>query len=422
MAKTNFMQLPLHSQGSSNARDEESAFVLACFRALGPAPHAASPLNATRDWFNATQALERHGMLPILSVAAVAAVAGSASMPTSVQQLIVRSKLRLALYQANTLDALADVSRELKAASIPYAVLKGTYLYELLYRDLFPREYGDIDLLVPRDRIEDAIMALQRAGYDGAEGRSSIPRWHFHATLVSKKPGGLPVELHRSLVDKANLYRVHDGEVFARLREFKARGSSFTVLSAEDQFIYLCLHAAKHGVLNSIGLRGGYAAEWFCRLMVGNRLIWFLDVELFLRQEKDNMDWLIVSERSQEWNVSEDVMNCLRVLALVQPASEAQHAMERLGSSFSEAGTTPPRRKGIMDRILRSGPGQALLERSAGVNHMLLIRPIRFLLVWRILVPSPTRLLRYHGRQKRLWLPWLYIIHPFHMIRKMLML
>lgn len=420
---THFVEGALHPRGAPDAREEQSAFVLSCFRALGPAPAVARPMSAVQDWADATKALERHGLLPILGVAAVVGASTTPSIPAGVQQLAVRSKLRLALYQANTLDALADVSREMKAAGIPYAVLKGTYLYELLYRDLFPREYGDIDLLVPGDRIEDATVALRRAGYDGAgvrPGRPSMPRWHFHATLTSKKPGGLPIELHRSLVDKANLHRVRDADLFARLREFKARGRCFTVLSAEDQFIYLCLHAAKHGILNVLGLRGGYAAEWYCRMMTGNRLIWFLDIELFLRHEKENLDWLVVSERSQEWNVAEDVMNCLRVLALLQPASQAQHAMERLGGSRREAGPTTARRTGMMDRILRSSPGRALLERSMNVSPTLLIRPIRLFLIGRILAPSPTRLLRYHGRQSRLWLPWLYIIHPFCMLRKML--
>lgn len=424
MDQTQFVETPLHPSGGPNADEEQSAFVLSCFRALGPAPALVHAPDVSRDWFSAAKALERHGLLPCLGVAAVGVVFNASSMPASVlQQQVLKYKLRMALYHANTLDAMKDVNREMNAAGIPYALLKGTYLYELLYRDLFPREYGDIDLLVPADLIEDAVLALRKAGYSGTgkhDSDASMPQWHFHMTLTSQKPGGLPLELHRSLVDKANLYRVRDKDLFARLREYKARGSCFTVLSAEDQFIYLCLHAAKHGILNFVGLHSGYSAEWYCDSAVGNRLIWFMDIELFLQKEKDNLDWHIVSERALEWNVSEDMINCLRVLQLLQPASQAQHAMKQLGYSFSETGPSTACRKGMMDRILRSATGQALMERSMQTNSMFLIRPIRLFLMWRIIVPSPSRILGYYGRKKRLWLPWLYIIHPFHMISKML--
>ncbi len=406
---------------------EQNAFALACFRAIVSETEEQRPWVSVRDWNRAVQTLEIHGLLPILCRASEA--------PEDVQRLALEAKLRAATYQTNALDALNDISREMKAAGIPFAVLKGTYLYELLYRDLFPRQYGDIDLLVPSERIEDAVSALERVGYEGDRkraGRPSMPRWHFHAALTSKKPGGLPVELHRSLVDRANLYRIREEELFGRLTEFRARQGGFTVLCAEDQLIYLCLHVAKHGSLNAIGLRNGFAPEWFCDPAAGNRLLWFLDIEIFLRKHKTLLDWPAVAERMERWNVFDDMMHCLRVIKALQPESQAEYAMERLGGSSLETDSMrnassivagkakSARRKGILDRGLQSAAGQALLARSMRVNPMLFIRPIRLFLVWRILAPSPSRLLKYHGRQKRLWLPWLYLVHPFHMLRKML--
>ena len=381
-----------------------------------------------RDWQRAVQILEIHGLLPMLGRAT--------DLPDAVQRLVLETKLRAATYQSNALDALNGISREMEADGIPFAVLKGTYLYELLYRDLFPRAYGDIDLLVPADRIEDAVSALARAGYDGDRkrvGRPAMPRWHFHATLTASKPGGLPVELHRSLVDRANLYRVPEAELFGRLLEFRARQGGFTVLSAEDELIYLCLHVAKHGTLNAIGLRNGFAPEWYCDPAAGNRLLWFLDIELFLQKYMDRLDWPAVAERMQRWNVVEEVIHCLGVIKVLQPESQAEHAMKHLGYRACETdsvwtapaavggGGKPARRRGVLDRLLQSPFGQALLARSMLVNPMYLIRPIRLFLLGQILAPSPTRLLRYHGKQYRLWLPWLYLMHPFHMLHKTLL-
>jgi len=220
------------SRVTPDERGEQNAFALACFRAIGSTSGGEAPWVSVRDWHRAVQTLEIHGLLPFLDRAA--------EVPDEVRRRVLETKLRVATHQSNALDALNDVSREMKASGIPFAVLKGTYLYALLYRDLFPREYGDIDLLVPADRIEDAVSALERAGYEGIrkrKGRPSMPRWHFHATLTSRKPGGLPVELHRSLVDRVNLYRIREEELFGRLELFHAREGGFTVLSAEDQLI-----------------------------------------------------------------------------------------------------------------------------------------------------------------------------------------
>ena len=410
--------MPPHDEGWQNA------FALACFRSLASPSEAAHPWDAVRDWNRAVRILERHGLLPMLDRAP--------HVPEPARRCVLEAKLRAATYQANVLEALSAIAREMKLAGLPFAVLKGTYLYELLYRDLFPRPYGDIDLLVPSDRLNEAFSALDRAGYDRdfkRTGRASMPRWHFHAALTSRQPGGLPVELHRSLVDRANFYRIREAEPFERLAEFRTRQGGFTVLAAEDQLIYLCLHVAKHGILNAIGLRNGFAPEWFCDPAAGNRLLWFLDIELFLAKFSDQLKWAAVAERMQRWNVRDDVIDALRVIQALQPGSQAESALERLGARSVEPGSMPSvtargtksaRCKGALACILRSANGQALLARAMLVNPLFLIRPIRLFLMWRVLVPSPNGLLRYHGRQKRLWLFWLYLMHPFHMLRKTL--
>lgn len=392
-------------------RNEQNAFALACFRAIGSESAGARPWEAVRDWPRAVQILEIHGLLPCLDRAAEA--------PDDVRRLVLETKLRAATYQSNALDALNEISREMGAAGIPHAVLKGTYLYELLYRELFPRAYGDVDLLVPANRIAEAMAALERAGYDGDSkpgAHGPMPRWHFHAALTSRKPGGLPVELHRSLVDRANLYRIREEELFGRLVEFRVRQGGFTVLSAEDQLLYLCLHVAKHGILNSVGLRNGFAPEWFCDPAAGNRLLWFLDIELFLRKHNGRLDWPAVAERMRRWNVSEDVGDCLRVLRLLRPGSAAEVALERLGDC-SPAGISRP---GMVARLLRSETGQAWLERSMRTAPRLCFRPIRCFLLGRSLAPSPARILGYYRKTNPAWLPWLYFKHPVHMVRKML--
>lgn len=399
-----------------DGRDAQNAFAVACFRAIGSADIKAC--RSVRDWNRAMQTLRIHGLLPILGQAT--------DVPERVRRCVLEAKLRMATYQSNALEALSDIAREMNAAGIPFAVLKGTYLYALLYRDLFPREYGDIDLLVPADRIEDAVSALAKAGYDGDRqraGHPSMPRWHFHAELTSSKPGGLPLELHRSMVDRANLYRVNEAELFERLKEFQTRQGGFTVLAIEDQLIYLCLHVAKHGSLNGIGRRNGFAPEWFCDPAAGNRLLWFLDIELFLRKYKDLLDWPAVAERMQRWNIADDMLNCLGVLALLRPGAEAEYAIRRLDEHLPDAAATGTRQTGqrkLSARLLRSRPVRRLLARAMQTDTATCVRPVRGILLARTMVPSPARLRQYYGKTRWLWTPGLYLWHPFHMLRKLL--
>lgn len=245
----------------------------------------------------------------------------------------------------------------------------------------------------------------------------------FHATLTSDRPGGLPLELHRALVDKANLYRLREAELFERLTVFKTPRGAFTVLGAEDQFIYLCLHAAKHGILNATSLRGGFPAEWFCSPASGNSLIWFLDIALFLQQQIDRLQWAVIAERAQRWNVVDDVRDCLRVLRLLQPASPADLAIRRLVRHLPDAATAGKRQTGRRElgaRLLRSRPVRMLLERAMRTDSATCVRPVRAMLLVRTMAPIPSRLRQYYGKTHRLWTPWLYLRHPFHMLRKLL--
>lgn len=391
-------------------RTAQNAFALACFRSIGSTDSESKPWDSVPDWNLATQTLQIHGLLPILRWAS--------KLPAEVQQSVLEARLRAATYQSNTLEALTEIAREMKAAGIPYALLKGTYLYELLYRDLFPREYGDLDVLVPAEFVDDAILALEKAGYASERktgDHAAMPRWHFHAVLTSEKPGGLPLELHRSLVDRANLYRINEPELFDRLKEYRAGEVGFTVLAIEDQFIYLCLHVAKHGSLNAIGLRNDFPPGWFCDPAAGNRLLWFLDIELLLQKHNHMMDWTAINERIERWNVADDVKCCLRVLRLLRPASAAVFTLDQLGDSSP----TDVSRTGLLAWILRSRTGKRCLARSMQTVPALCIRPIRCVLIGRTLVPSPAELLCYYKRTYLAWLPWLYLRHPFHMAHKM---
>jgi hypothetical protein len=394
-------------------------YVLGLFRSLFlPPEHKPNRGLQIEDWNTALEMAGAHGLLPLIPPAPEVAGGIPTPPPQALEQLR-KQRYRIALSHNLALEALLKIAHALTAAAVPYAVLKGPFLYEWLYRELFPREYEDIDILVSREMVTRAVDALHSAGYQstsGRLGRAFMRIGHFHLALHSPRPGWPPVELHWSLLDRGNLYRIPDEECLARIRPFGTGASSFTVLAIEDQLIYLCLHAAKHGAINAIGLRQKRDAAWFCRPNVGNRLLWFADIALLLRKSPSDINWAILRERTAAWNVHTDVVECMRVLELVAPDSPARETIHRLGED------TPPGPLAMPENpapTRRPGPDR-ILDWAMRMNPALNIRPIRILLLGRLLFPSPRRLLAYYQFRTPWILPWLYLFHPAHIIGKLL--
>ena len=413
-------QAPLETQQALRS-------LLGFFRALfAAAEQRSSDAAEVKDWISVVEAAGAHGVVPLLIRAPVCG-GPTAPLPPRVMEQVRRQSYQIALNHNLAKPALRAVTRALADRAIPYLVLKGPFLYEALYQNVFPREYEDLDIMVSRHSVLLALSALRSTGYEVLGGRlrqGLLLMGHFHLALRSRHPGWPPLELHWSLVDRGNLYRLPDAECLARRCRFGTGEEAFSILAPEDQFIFLCLHAAKHGPLNCLGLRRRYSADWFCRASTGNRLLWFVDIALFLRQNMEHLDWEVIGQRIRAWNVSEDVCTCLSVLDLLAPEAPARAALKKLQVDGiyplpSDPVQERPAESPTRNSSRPSGSGR-LLDWTMRMSPFLLIRPIRILLIGRILLPTPSRLLGYYNVRSRWLLPWLYVRHPFHMIRKLL--
>jgi hypothetical protein len=85
----------------------------------------------------------------------------------------------------------------LSAAGIRTASLKGTTMSEALFRDAGRRVSSDIDLLVPPDQLEDAVIVIEDFGYDrptDVRECGGLPLLHFG--LRHREDKLPPIELH----------------------------------------------------------------------------------------------------------------------------------------------------------------------------------------------------------------------------------
>lgn len=141
----------------------------------------------------------------------------------------------------------------LSCCSLSSVVLKGAALQHTAYSEPVQRQMGDLDLLLPREHIEDAVQALRSLGYsnpwpDGAI--ESYLRHHFHIRLVH--PKGSIVELHWDLIRPDEPFQLDAAAFLHRSRvNHRSMGPDFRVPSPED----MVLHMASQNLGDSFRLR-----------------------------------------------------------------------------------------------------------------------------------------------------------------------
>lgn len=95
-------------------------------------------------------------------------------------------------------------------------VLKGAGLASTVYRDEVERDFGDIDVLLPAEQIDQALETLGRHGYGSAVSEEATERYrahHFH--LRVQRPRGTLIELHWALTAPHEVFRL-DAAAFLR--------------------------------------------------------------------------------------------------------------------------------------------------------------------------------------------------------------
>ncbi len=152
----------------------------------------------------------------------------------------------------------------LSAGGVNALFLKGATVNALAYGDLTLRHAKDIDLLVPKTQLQDAMAVLSRAGYASALDLDEVTAdrrelWFRHAKSMDwRNPiNGVQLELHWRLTDLPLL----EGALDSDHRQTVAVSGSRTLetLDPDHLLAYLCVHGAAHGWMRLKWLADVYA-------------------------------------------------------------------------------------------------------------------------------------------------------------------
>jgi Uncharacterised nucleotidyltransferase len=173
-------------------------------------------------------------------------------------------------------------------AVVPF---KGPVLSALAYRNLSLRQFGDLDLLVHEQDIEQACALLVAQGYQQGHLTKAQKRdLDFHAgeIVFINKASQTVVDLHWKITPKFFPFEIASKDWWHRLQPVPLSKTQAYTFCLEDTLLHLCVHAASH---------------------LWTRLEWLCDIAELIRTHGSEMDWRNVLEQAHR-------VGCDRILLL----------------------------------------------------------------------------------------------------------
>ena len=152
----------------------------------------------------------------------------------------VMQMLHLEQVLLKTLDVLAE-------RGIEVMLLKGAALGYTAYPSFVDRSMGDLDLLVPPQRAEQAWSLLQTQGWTWPSARWASQRYTAHQhlpPLIQEPGGGSRLEIHGDLLPGGHPFRFSAATMWAQAKQVCLNGRVLTVPHPRHQLWHVCVHFA----------------------------------------------------------------------------------------------------------------------------------------------------------------------------------
>lgn len=224
-------------------------------------------LSQNIDWSLLTELALRHRVYPIVYRQLVGRSEVPAATLTKLKKLDDANKiktLRLVRENVRLVQLLED-------RNVECLIAKGVPLAHTVYKDITLRPCKDIDLFVRVEDLSIICEILESSGYQRKFPSFELTPWrlkyyakHFREYVFINKSTGVCVEPHWK-IDYLN----YQMSVFENKKIIDLFNQKISILSPEDNFVYLSLHAAIH-------------CFW--------RLRWLNDIALILKSPQQT-DW-----------------------------------------------------------------------------------------------------------------------------------
>lgn len=244
------------------------------------------------DWIVLTRVAQAEGVVPLVYWH-FNHCGWSGSAPKPVQDMLRYTYAASFLRNRSLFQELDRILDALARAGVPVILLKGADLAASVYPDMGLRPMSDLDLLLPKSDVANAVQAMHSLGYaDFREERTRGLDWRtaYDRKLVGGARERVAVELHWNLVAGDAVRHSPSIDWFWQQTEAVAPGSEdwpglkkALRLTPTAHLLYLTAHLMLQ--------HGGAQA----------RLLWYYDLHLLLERSKDRIQWDEFLERSRQF-------------------------------------------------------------------------------------------------------------------------
>ena len=230
-----------------------------------------------RDFESLFLLADEHGIIPHLS-----ASLGAASDLRLPDSFLATLRERQRVHLLFTLTMTAELFRILdllRKSAIEALVVKGPVIALRAYGDPAARRYVDLDLLLRHSNVQSAAEMLIAAGYESRVPVEAIRAGKIPGEYLFRRPGTSAVfELHTERTFRYYPRPIPIEKYFHRKTTLQLDGHPVPVLSAEDEFVLISIHGAKH--------------FW-------ERLMWISDVAAMVANHPE-LDWQRICQSAKD--------------------------------------------------------------------------------------------------------------------------
>src|SRR5688572_24774196 len=207
--------------------------------------------------------------------------------------------------------ALVTYLKTAKTREIPTIILKGLWLCEKIYHNSAMRPGGDIDILVPKDKVDACMVLLKEQGigefWPNLLKDEYFTKHHLHQQR-STPDLSIWFEIHWAFDHPYTLLTVNYDSIFERAQPAQLLGAPIREMSLPDLLLSLAIHLVKHAVyLPSLVERLDLPRI----ILADGMLMYYLDVAEVIRQKE--IDWDLTVQLARDCGAVDILGSVLRV-------------------------------------------------------------------------------------------------------------
>lgn len=278
-----------------------------------------------------------------------------------------------------------EVLTALVTAEIPFLVLNGATLAEVVYGDWTLRHCNDVDILVHQEDQARAVSTLRSAGFTPTT--TTMHSIRREATVVHTS--GLPIQLHCDLFS-IPYYCPPQAEIWARTVVREIAGVPVHILAPADMLLHICGEAACS--------RSRDTLRWVCDA-------WYI------MQQSPNLDWDMLLDTALRSRLALPLSVMFGYLAKELAAPVPTCVSKPLAAKAAKATVM-----GIEAALCGARMGRRGTLRNL-IRHANSWQAHAVLLKW-ILLPSPSYMRWKYSMRHPLRLPFYYVYRPVRFIAR----